>query len=289
MNIGFVGLGLMGAPMANRILGGGHKLFVYNRSKEKAMTFMERGAVWCDSPSDLASQSDLVISMVSTPDVLAGIALGPNGILQGMTKDSVHADCSTVSPALTSRLEKEYRARHRYFLHSPVLGSVPNATDGTLLLFIGGDAQAFSKGEPVFRLFGSKIWRFERAEQATHTKLLCNFFISSMISTLAQGLAYAEKTNIDPRTFLEILGNSALNAPTYQSKGASMVAGNFAPRFFLEHMFKDINIVLDSARESGASLPGAEMARTLYASALEAGLAKEDYSAVIKVLRDHNL
>jgi 3-hydroxyisobutyrate dehydrogenase-like beta-hydroxyacid dehydrogenase len=285
MNVGFVGLGLMGGPMANRILGAGHTLYINNRTKDRASAFIAKGAVWCDSPSEVAAKSDVLISMLSTPDVLENMSLGTKGILKGANPGFVHVDCSTVSPALTKRLHEVYQSKDCRFLHSPVLGSVPNATDGSLLLFVGGDEEAYVKAQVILRMFGTKIWRFKRVEQATNTKLLCNFLIASMISGLAQGLVFAERSNIDPKVFLDILSQSALNAKTYQTKGISMIENNFAPRFFVEHMLKDIGLVLDSAKESGAMMPSAEIAKELYTKALNSGLGKEDYSAVIKILR----
>jgi 3-hydroxyisobutyrate dehydrogenase len=135
------------------------------------------------------------------------------------------------------------------------------------------------------KLFGGKIWRFQTAEQATNTKLLCNFFIATMISSLAQGIVFAEKNGIVPSTILDILASSSLGAPTYQVKGPSMIENKFAPRFFLKHMLKDINLFLDAAGASNAPVPSAEVAQDLYSKAVEAGLEKEDYAAVIKVLR----
>ncbi len=285
MKVGFVGLGLMGMPMANRILRAGHTLFVHNRTEEKVKPLIDQGATWCDTPREVAQQSEVVCSMLSTPEVLEATTAGKDGILAGLRRGAVHADSSTVSPDLTRRLEKEYRDKGCHFIHVPVLGSVPNAAEGTLLLFAGGDEAGFRKAENIIRLFGTNVWRFEQAEQATNTKLLCNFFIATMVSSLAQGLVFAEKNGINPKMILEILGRSSLGAPTYQVKGASMIENNFAPRFFLAHMLKDINLVLESAHASGAPMPAAEVAKELYSQAMKAGLEKEDYSAVIKVLK----
>jgi 3-hydroxyisobutyrate dehydrogenase-like beta-hydroxyacid dehydrogenase len=285
MTIGFVGLGLMGTPMAARILGAGHTLYVSNRTKEKAAPLIAGGAIWCDSPAQVSAKADILFSMLSTPDVLEHVALGKGGILAAAKPGTVHVDCSTVSPALTKKLYEEYKKKKCSFLHSPVLGSVPNATEGSLLLFAGGEKEAYNKAEPVLKVLGSNIWYFERVDQASNTKLLCNFFIAAMISGLAQGLVFAEKSGIDTKKFLDILGHSALNAPTYQTKGASMIDNDFTPRFFLEHMLKDINLVLESAQASHATMPTAEIARELYTKAKNSGFGKEDYSAVIKVLR----
>jgi len=285
MNVGFVGLGLMGTPMAGRILNAGHTLSVYNRTREKGADLVSRGAIWCSTPAEVAGRSEIVVTMLSTPAVLESVAFGRDGILSGAKKGSIHIDCSTVSPVLTRQIHKRYRANGCHFIHSPVLGSVPNATEGSLLLFAGGDKETLDKSEPILRLFGQRIWRFDTVEQATNTKLLCNFFIASMISGLAQGLVFAEHNHIDSKVFLDILGHSVLNAPTYQTKGVLMIENNFAPRFFVEHMLKDVQLVLDSAKASGTKMPAAQVALELYSQASTSGFAKEDYSAVIKVLR----
>lgn len=283
-NIGFIGLGLMGEPMATRILQAGFPLAVHNRTKEKAAKLIEKGALWCESPEEAARKSEIVFTMVSNPEVLENISLGPGGILAGLKIGGMQIDTSTVSPSITQKLAGEYSRKRSSFLHSPVLGSIPQASDGTLLLFVGGEEKAFRRAEPVLKTLGSKIWRFEKVDQATHTKLLCNFFIATMISALAQALVFARKSSVNPRTFLEILSNSALNAPMYQTKGASIIERNFKPRFFLEHMFKDINLLVEAAGIIGASMPSGEIAQVLFSQAAQAGLAREDYSSAVKIL-----
>jgi 3-hydroxyisobutyrate dehydrogenase-like beta-hydroxyacid dehydrogenase len=282
--IGFVGLGLMGTPMVVRLLKAGYQLSVFNRTKHKADSLIAQGVFWCESPSKVASEAGIVFSMITNSSALEEISLGDNGILSGLKKGGIHIDCSTVSPEITQRLEEEYRTKGCYFLHSPVLGSVPQVVEGSLLLFVGGEKAAFKRAESVLRCFGNKIWHFERVEKATIIKLLCNSFISGMVIVLTQALVLAKKAEVSPKTFLEIIGNSQLNAPTYQTKGASIIERNFTPRFFVEHLMKDINLVLDVAKAFGVSMPVSETAQELFIQAIEAGLAKEDYSAIIKVL-----
>ena len=283
-SVGFVGLGLMGSPMAVRILNAGYPLAVYNRTKEKAGDIIQSGAAWCDSPKEVAERSDIVVSMVSNSAALEAVALGPSGIMSGLKPGGVHIDTSTVSPRTTQRLKKEYSERGLFFIHSPVLGSIPQATDGTLLLFVGGDDKAFDRAEEIIRIFGSKIWRFPGVEQATHTKLLCNFFIATMISALTQALVFSKKAGVEPRVFLEILNHSALNSPMYQTKGASIIQRNFTPRFFLEHMLKDINLLVDAAKDLGVAMPSGQIAQALFVQAAGLDLDREDYSAVVKIL-----
>lgn len=282
--LGFIGLGLMGAPMAARLLKAGCSVSVFNRTKEKARPLLAAGAEWCESPKIVADHSDIVFSMLSNSQALEETALSGNGILAGLRRGGIHVDSSTVSPEITSRLAKEYATKGFSFLHAPVLGSIPQAEDGSLLLFVGGEEEAFKQVETALRIVGSRIWRFKRVEQATITKLLCNFFIANMISGLAQALVMAKKGNADPRVFLDIIGQSALNSLMYQTKGASIIDRNFKPRFFLEHMLKDVNLLIDAAQGLGVAMPSGEIAQALFSQAIDLGLAKQDYSAVVRVL-----
>lgn len=279
--IGFIGLGMMGLPMATRLRNAGYPLRVFNRTKQKANSLTSQGALWCDTPADAARGSEIVLSMVSSSEVLKEIALNS---LQGLDKGGVYIDMSTVSPALTRELAAKFKNEGKHFLHCPVLGSIPQATDGSLLLFVGGDSQAIKRSEHILNILGKRVWQFDRAEDASHIKLLCNLFIAGMITTLAQGLVFAEKAEVNPRILLEILSQSALHSPMYQTKGGSTIDRNFAPRFFVEHMLKDINLILSAGRELGAPLPAVEISQELFAQASQAGLGKEDYSAVFKIL-----
>lgn len=279
--IGFIGLGMMGLPLATRLQNAGYPLRVFNRTRTKAQSLVSNGAVWCDDPTATAQGSEIVLSMVSTSEVLKEVA---TLALQGLGVGKVYIDMSTVSPAVTSELADAFKDGGRHFLHSPVLGSIPQATDGTLLLFVGGAEEAFTKSEQILNILGKQIWRFESVGQASHAKLLCNMFIAGMITTLVQALVYAQRAGVDRQTLLEILGQSALNSTMVQTKGASIIEQNFAPRFFLEHMLKDINLILDAGEKLGAPLPAIEVSQELFAQASQAGFGKQDYSAVFKTL-----
>jgi 3-hydroxyisobutyrate dehydrogenase len=283
--LGFIGLGMMGLPMAKRLSKAGSQFAVFNRTKAKAESLLSEGALWCNTPSGVAASSDIVFSMVSNPDALKEIALGPIGVLAGLKPGGIHVDTSTVSPLITHDLAAQYADRGCFFLHAPVLGSVPQATDGTLLMFAGGDDSAYRTAEPYLRLLAKQIWRFDLPEQATHMKLICNLFIAGMITTLGQALIFAEKANVDQRMMLDIISHSQLSSPMYQTKGTSIVQNNFSPRFFLEHMLKDVNLIVDAARDVRAPLPAIEVARQLFDEAFRAGYGREDYSAVVKALR----
>ncbi|HTX18099.1 MAG TPA: NAD(P)-dependent oxidoreductase [Bacteroidota bacterium] len=285
-SIGFVGLGMMGERMAERLLNAGFSLTIYNRTKEKAEALIRKGGRWSDSPADVASRSQVVFSMISNSEALKQIAEGDRGILHALPAGGVHVDMSTVSPETTKSLGDIYASKGLSFMHSPVLGSTPQAADGSLLLFVGGEESAFKKVEPLLKILGSRIWRFTRPEEASHTKLLCNFFIASMGTTLAQALVYAAKAGVDREKFLDILDHSSLNAPMYQTKGNSMLDRNFAPRFFVEHMLKDVNLVQESGKVLDVPMPAAQVARELFAETVRKGFGREDYSAVVKVIEE---
>lgn len=283
--LGFIGLGMMGLPMAKRLLNVGTQFSVHNRTQQKAEALVTKGARWCSTAADVAAQSDIVFSMLANPDVLKEIALGRHGIIEGLRPHCVHVDTSTVSPALIRDLAQRYNERGCSFIHAPVLGSVPQAADGSLLMFAGGDQKTYQKVEPALKALAKQIWRFDHPEQATHLKLVCNLFIAGMITTLGQALIFAQRADVDGQTVLDVISQSHLSSPMYQTKGKAILEDNYAPRFYLDHMLKDINLMLDAARDVGAPLPAIQIAQQLFVESQHAGHGHEDYSAVVKALQ----
>lgn len=282
--IGFIGLGMMGKPMAMRLLGKGFPLHVYNRTRDKATDVLEKGAIWCESPRVVMEKSSIVISMVADSQALEEISIGSSGLLEGATTGKIHIDMSTVLPTTTERLEQEYQRRGAVFLHAPVLGSVPHAAEGQLLIFVGGNRSTANRCESIFSILGRRVWYFDEITKAGHLKLICNLFIASMITALSEGLVLSEKAGVPSSIVLEVLKESALNAPMYQTKGESIRERNFTPRFLLTHMLKDANLILESAQKFGLSFPTLSSIRDLFAEAHSLGLGGEDYSAIVKVL-----
>ncbi|MEW5797593.1 MAG: NAD(P)-dependent oxidoreductase [Bacteroidota bacterium] len=280
--IGFIGIGLMGAPMAMRLIDAGYTVHIFNRTKEKCAPLVRKGAILETSPAEVAARTDVIITMLTNDEALRSTATQIESTLR---KESLHIDCSTVSPSLTSSLEKEFSQSGRYFLHSPVLGSIPQATDGSLMLFVGGTDEAFAKAETTLKILGNRIWRFPRSEQASSMKLIMNSFITGMIGTLSQALVYADRAGIGGEKVLEVLNFSALNSVMYQTKGKSILENNFAPRFFLENLLKDTNLFLRAAQTFSLKAPISEAMKLVLEQAVLQGLGKEDYSAIIKILK----
>jgi len=279
--LGFIGLGLMGAPMATRLVNAGYSVRVFNRTKEKASALIKSGAVWENSPSEVARKAEVVFTMLTNDSALREVT---TQIQPNIAKNGIHIDCSTVSPELTRTFEAEYTKNEKAFLHSPVLGGIQQAAEGSLLLFVGGMEEAYVKTEPLFKILGEKIWRFQKAETASHIKLVMNSFIAGMVSTLAQGMAYAERAGIGGKTMLEVLSHSKLNSASFQAKGKAMLEKNFTPMFYLENLLKDTGLFRDAASLLHAQTPIADTVKRLLEEAVDKGLGKEDYSAIIKLL-----
>jgi len=284
--LAFIGLGTLGTVVAERLLDTGFPLVVYNRTPNKTEALVARGATRASSPREAAAQSELVLSMVSDCAALEDIALSPEGVLAGLPAGGIHADMSTVSQRTTRQLEAHYRAAGRTFVHAPVLGSKIQARTGTLRIFVGGAPAARQRCRPVFEALGEQRWEWDEAERATAMKLGVNLILGSMMVALVEGLVFACAAGLEPATLLEVLRGSALDAHMYQRKGGTILERDFAPSFFLRHMRKDFELMLEAGAELGVPLPTIAAARELYVAAQARGYGEQDYSAVVRYLEE---
>jgi 3-hydroxyisobutyrate dehydrogenase-like beta-hydroxyacid dehydrogenase len=282
--IGFLGLGVIGRPMAERLLESGHQLVVWNRTAEKARPLVEQGAKLMPTPRAAAEAAEVVVTMLTDGPAVLETVQRPDGLLAGLGAGKVHCDMSTIDVASSRRLAELHGARSIGFVHAPVLGNRHAAREGKLLVFAGGPADALKRAEPVFASLGKRVWRWDRAERATAMKLASNLLLGGMMEIFAEMLVFAESAGIDARTVLEVIGDSALAAPMYQSKARMILEGG-TPNFFVRNMRKDLDLILASGRELHAPLPGTEAVRAAFAAA-EPGREDRDYSAVIEWLEE---
>lgn len=284
--IGFIGLGIMGEMMAKRLLSNGYELVVYNRTKEKISRLGTSAVTPVESPADIAKNCDIIISMLADSRALEDVVNGKNGILNALKPGLIHIDMSTVSSMTTRKLYNEYKNHASYFIHAPVLGSKTQAESGTLLIFAGGDKEGLSKCEEIFKTLGKRVWYFNSVEKATILKLAMNSMIATMIIALSQAFVLAEKSGLSKEIILEVLESSALNSQMYQSKGKAIIEGNYAPNFYVKHILKDINLILEVAQEMKIPLPVVSAIREIYISAISKNYENEDYCAVYKVIAE---
>ena len=280
--IGFVGLGLMGNPMAKRLIEAGYKLHVYNRSVEKAEELIRLGAEFEGSPAMVAEQSDLVLSMVTDSAALEEISSSEDGVFHGLKPGAIHVDCSTVLASTTGKLFVHYLSAGKHFIHAPVLGSTTQASEGQLLVFPGGNPEKVKFIRPVLETFSRLIKEFDHPTQSTNFKIALNSIITGTIGMLSQAMVFLEKAGVDNSAFLGVLAESTLNSPTIQFKGNNILDRNFNPRFTVENLLKDARYMSESCASLGCRSDVSDAIAGVIKDAVSLGFGKEDYSAMIK-------
>ncbi len=276
--IAFVGLGQMGLPMAGRLLDAGYDdLVVWNRTAEKAAPLVERGARLVDSPAEAARQSEVVITMLSTPEALEEVVFGPGGLAEGMDEGHTLIDMSTVGPDAVRDLAERVPADVDV-IDAPVLGSIPQATDGTLKVFVGAEPMLAEEWTPLLETFGTPIYMGPAGSGAA-MKLVTNSILGALMSGLAEALTLSDAFALDQSVVLDILAESQIGV-IVRSKRDNIESGRFPANFKLSLAAKDLRLVSGIAENAGLALPLATAARAWFELADAQGLGDLDYSAV---------
>ena len=279
--IGFIGLGNMGGHMAGHLLAAGHPLFVSNRSRQRAAELISRGAQWCASPGEVASRVQVVITMVGYPHDVEQVYLGENGILANAHK-ALLIDMTTSSPELAVRIAAAADKTGCRSVDAPVSGGDIGARDAKLSIMVGGSQAAFDEALPILQLIGANIVLQGGPGAGQHTKMCNQIVIASTIMGVSEGLAYAKKSGLDPATVLKSIGGGAASGFQLTVMGGKMIAGDFAPGFFIEHFIKDLGIALAEAQRMQLDLPGLTLARKLFQGLAEQGMARLGTQSLIK-------
>lgn len=277
--IGFIGLGIMGQSMAGHLLAAGHPLTVYNRSRAKAAGLLAQGAHWCETPSDVAARSDVVVTMVGLPSDVEHVWLGTDGVLAG-ARNAVLIDMTTSSPALAQRLAAEAARRGCEALDAPVSGGDLGAREAKLSIMVGGSRAGFEAALPVLQLMGTNIVHQGGPGAGQHTKMCNQVVIASTIMGVCEGLAYARAAGLDLPTVLKSIGAGAAGGFQLNVLGQKIINGDFAPGFFIEHFLKDLGIALGEAQRMQLELPGLALAERLYRALADRGLARAGTQAL---------
>jgi 3-hydroxyisobutyrate dehydrogenase len=278
--IGFIGLGIMGQSMAGHLLGAGHPLTVFNRSRAKAAGLLDRGAQWAATPRDVAARSDVVITMVGLPSDVDQVWLGADGVLAGAGQGALLIDMTTSSPELARRIAAEAERRGCEALDAPVSGGEGGARDAKLSIMVGGSQHGFDAALPVLQRMGTNIVRQGGPGAGQHTKMCNQIVIASTIMGVCEGLSYAKSAGLDLPTVLKSIGAGAAGGFQLNVLGQKIIDGDHAPGFFIEHFLKDLGIALAEAKRMNLELPGLTLARQLYATLAERGLARAGTQAL---------
>jgi 3-hydroxyisobutyrate dehydrogenase len=282
--IGFIGLGIMGGPMAGRLQNGSGPMWVYSRTRSKANPLISRGARWAESPAKMAAECDVIFTCVTdTPDVEAVIA-GEQGILSGAKRGLIVVDHSTISPAATRRLSDDCATRGVRMLDAPVSGGESGAKNGTLSVMVGGDAEAFERVEPLLKKVGGTITHCGPSGTGQLTKLVNQILVSVNNLAVCEALTFAKTNRLDlDKTIAAISGGGAASW-ILANLGPKMVKGDFRPGFMINLQQKDLRLVLSAAEESKTSLPTTSLAHQLFTAAQAAGHGKDGTQALFTVI-----
>lgn len=285
MNIGFIGLGNMGTPMARNLLRAGHALTVYNRTRSRAEALGKEGAKVAITPAEAASGTEMLITMLADDAAVETVIFSENGALAALGKDTVHISMSTISPALSKRLAEAHSTAGQKYVAAPVFGG-PDAAAGTKLWIIAaGPAEALARCQPIFSVLGQETFEVgEEPEKANVIKLGGNFLMASSIEALGEVFALVSKNGIQPSRFLEIVNGNVLRSPAYERYGTRIIQQGYEPpSFHLRHALKDLRLVLGAAEQAAAPMPMASLIHDQYLSAVARGWADSDWTSLARV------
>jgi 3-hydroxyisobutyrate dehydrogenase len=284
MNIGWVGTGLMGAPMAEHLLRAGHALRVHTRTRARADDLVRAGATWCDTPAETARGAEVSCVMVGYPSDVEAVVLGPNGLLQGGEQGSVIIDFTTSSPALARQLADAGVQQGVAVLDAPVSGGDVGARDATLSIMVGGEQDAFDQVAPLLETLGKTVVRQGAAGSGQHAKMVNQILIATSMIGVCEGLLYARRAGLDPETVLASVGGGAAASWSLSNLLPRILKGDLEPGFVVEHFVKDMEIALAECERMNLALPGLKLARELYGRLVEMGGGKRGTQALILAL-----
>jgi len=287
MKIAFIGLGVMGAPMAGHVARAGHEVTVYNRTRAKADAWAARyGGRASATPRDAARGAQIVFSCVGNDDDVRAVATGAEGAFHGMDRGAIFVDHTTASAALAVELDREARERGLFALDAPVSGGQSGAEQGILTVMVGGDASAFERAQPVIAHYARAVTLMGPPGAGQKTKMVNQICVAGVVQSLAEALAFALKAGLDAKQVVSVISKGAANSWQMENRGNTMVDGKFDFGFAVDLMRKDLRITIDEARRNGAELPGTALIDQFYAKLQKQGHGRLDTSSLIKLLAD---
>ena len=283
----FLGLGVMGYPMAGHLARAGHRVVVYNRSDEKAQRWVtEFGGVAAASPAEASREAELVMMCVGNDNDVRAVALGENGALAGMNAGTVLIDHTTASAAVAREVAAAASAKGIGFLDAPVSGGQAGAQNGKLTIMVGGESDVFARAEPALSTYARAVTLMGPAGAGQLTKMVNQICVAGVIQGLAEGLNFAERAGLDLLRVLDVISKGAAQSWQMENRGKTMVADQFDFGFAVDWMRKDLAICLAEARGNGAALPVIALLDQFYARIQARGGGRWDTSSLIRLLRD---
>jgi len=288
MNVAFIGMGTMGAPMALNLLKAGHQVTVHNRTREREEAVAAAGAKRAASPKDAATGAEIIITCVSdSPDVEA-VILGEEGVILGAQAGAIVVDMSTISPAVTRRIAAALAERGIHCLDAPISGGSEGAKNGTLSIMVGGEAAVVERAMPVFQVMGKTITHVGPIGSGQLTKAINQIIISGTYWGIAEGIALGLKAGMDMEKVVQAVGGGAAGSWGLTNRSGNMIQNSYPLGFRVRLHQKDLNIALDAARELGVTLPIAAYVEQIENGLIARGFGDEDVSAIARSVREQS-
>jgi 3-hydroxyisobutyrate dehydrogenase len=282
--IGWIGLGVMGAPMCGHLLAAGYDVTLTTRTRARAEALLARGAVWADTPRQVALASDVVFSMVGFPRDVREVVLGPEGALAGAQDGATLVDMTTSEPGLAVEIADLARERGVHAVDAPVSGGDVGAREARLSIMVGGEPRVVEALRPCLEVLGRSVVHQGGAGAGQHAKMVNQTLIASNMVGVCEGLLYAYRAGLDPEAVLASVSTGAAGSWSLSNLAPRIVAGDFAPGFFVAHFVKDMGIALAEAERMGLALPGLALARQLYVALMARGQGRSGTQALVLAL-----
>ena len=285
--VAFLGLGVMGFPMAGHLAKAGHDVTVYNRSAEKAQAWVaEFGGTSAATPAEAAKQADIVFCCVGNDEDLRSVVLGPQGAFAGMAKGSLFVDHTTASAEVARELAAQAKTMGLGFIDAPVSGGQAGAVNGLLTVMVGGSQADFDRARPVAMAFSRAFTRIGESGAGQLAKMVNQICIAGLVQGLSEGVAFGMKAGLDMKLVLDVIGKGAAQSWQMDNSGGTMVDGKFDFGFAVDWMRKDLGLCMQEAQRNGAQLPVAELVDQFYADVQAKGGRRWDTSSLITRLVD---
>ncbi len=282
--VGFIGLGIMGQPMASNLVKAGYRLVVFNRTRKKAEAMAGEFVQVASSPAEVASKCQSVITIVTDSAAVEDVIAGPEGLLGAVTPGSIVIDMSTISPAVEQQLDSALKNVSATLVDAPVSGGDIGAQQGTLAIMAGGDRDAFERSLPLFQAMGKTITYCGPVGSGQLTKLCNQILVSVSLLAVTEAIIFARKTGLNPETMIEAVKGGAAGSWQLANLGPKIARRDFAPGFMIDLMQKDLRLVLEAAGSSSVCLSAASSVHQLFNAAQAKGLGKEGTQALMKVV-----
>ena len=282
--VGFVGLGIMGLPMAKNLVDAGFPVVGHNRSRESVEELIDHGGEGAETAEEAAERSDVVITCLPDTEVVEAVMHASDGVMAGVSEGTTVIDCSTISPVATEALAEEFAEVGVDVLDAPISGGEEGAIEGTLSIMVGGDPDVLEANTDVFSAMGETITHTGPSGAGQTTKACNQIVVAAQMVGVSEALMFAEKAGANLEAVVEAISGGAAGCWTLDNRAPRMIRGNFEPGFFASYQYKDLRIATDAGEAFGAPMPLTELAHELYKSMEENGMGRDDNSGVLQVV-----